>query len=471
MVTTNVPKPTLGDTGFVAPTEQAVLTGVQTDINEAFGGGLNPGLSTPQGQLASSMAAIIGFANDTFVDITNQINPDYAQGRWQDAIGAIYFLQRQPSEPTVVQATCFGGEGVVIPAGAQAVAEDGNLFVCTQDGVISGGSVTLPFACNIPGPIPCPADSLDRIFRAIPGWDSINNATDGVIGRDVESRSQFEARRRASVALNSRGSLPSVQGAVLSVAGVLDAYVTENDTDSPVTIRGVSLDPHSVYVAAAGGTDADIAQAIWSKKAPGCGYNGNTTVTIEDRSTGYTIPYPTYDVSFERPGSLPILFAVTIADNEQVPSDAVAQIQAAIIAAFAGADGGARATIGSTIYASRFYAPIAVLGSWAQIILLQIGSSNSAAAKFTGSIAGTTLTVSAVTTGVIAVGQTITDDAGAVIPGTKIISGSGTSWQVSNSQTVGSTTLYGTIADRNVVEVDIDQIPTINANNIAVSIT
>jgi hypothetical protein len=117
----------------------------------------------------------------------------------------------------------------VIPVGALALAEDGNLYSCTEEGTIADiGSVTLPFACNATGPIACAADSLNQIYRAIPGWDTINNVADGVPGRNAETRAEFEARRAASVAQNSVGSLPAIQGAVLSVANVLDVYVTEN---------------------------------------------------------------------------------------------------------------------------------------------------------------------------------------------------------------------------------------------------
>ena len=89
-VTTNVPGITFGPNGPVAPSEQDVLTGMQADIDQAFGGGLNPALETPQGQLASSFTAITGNANDTFVSMTNQFDPAYAAGRFQDAIGRIY---------------------------------------------------------------------------------------------------------------------------------------------------------------------------------------------------------------------------------------------------------------------------------------------------------------------------------------------------------------------------------------------
>ena len=60
-LTTNVPPCTLGPNGFQAPQQSAILAGTFADIDQAFGGGLNPSLTTPQGQLASSMAAIIAF--------------------------------------------------------------------------------------------------------------------------------------------------------------------------------------------------------------------------------------------------------------------------------------------------------------------------------------------------------------------------------------------------------------------------
>lgn len=471
---TNVPGLTYTDQGFVAPAQSAVLAGVQTDINQAFGGGVNPGLTTPQGQIATSETAIIANTNDAVVNLFQQFDPAHASGRGQDALARIYFLSRKPAQPTVVEALCTGGQGVIIPAGAQARAADGNIYTCTDGtdpvtGIPATGNVTLTFACNTNGPIACPAGSLTVIFRAIPGWDSIDNVTDGVLGTLVESRQEFEARRAASVALNARGSLTSVRGAVLDVTDVLDAYVTENTTGSPITVRGVSVAAKSLYVSAVGGVDLTVGTAIWSKKAPGCGYNGNTTVTVVDSNAGYSPPLPSYQVTFERPSSLSILFAIVLSNNTQIPSDAVAQIQAAIISAFAGADGGTRAQIGSTIYASRYYGPIAALGTWVQPISISVGSNNTAVASFTGSIAAAVLT----TTGspAIAVGDTLSDAAGDIPAGTVILSGSNPTWTINKSLTVGSTTITASKATGVTVDVNADQAPTINADNILVTLT
>src|ERR1019366_971847 len=65
-----------------------------------------------------------------------------------------------------------------------------------------------------------------------------------------------------------------------------------------------------------------------------------------------------------------------------------------------------------------------------------------AGAWFTGAIAGTALTVSAVASGALQIGQTLA--AAGVTAGTVIVSGSGTSWVVNNSQTVASEAMIST---------------------------
>lgn len=374
---TNVPAPELTPEGFVVPEELAILAGVFADLQTAFGGNLNPGLYTPQGQLAMSLAALVASNNDQFLLLANQVDPAFANGRFQDAIARIYFLERNPPLPTSVAVTLTGAPNTSIPAGSLAIATDGTIYQSLGAVVImGGGTATAQFQALNTGPIDCPAGSLNRIYRAIPGWDAITNPTDGVPGRDVETRADFEQRRSDSVALNALGVLPAIRAAVLNVPDVLDAYVTENPLGTTVTKAGVSLAPHSLYVAVVGGTDAAVAQAIYSKKAPGCDMVGNTTVTVV-ASDGYSVPYPTYAIKFQRPNGVPVFLDVELANNISVPADALLQVRAVVLTAFNGRDGGPRARIGSTLFASRFYAGIAALGPWVQIIRITIGTAAS----------------------------------------------------------------------------------------------
>jgi hypothetical protein len=478
MTSTNVPAPTFGATGFVAPTDAVILDGVIEDMQTAFGGGLNldsnvpSSLTTPQGQLVSSTAAIVANTDQAFQFLTQMFDPAYAFGRYQDALARIYFIARDPAKPTVLQIQCIGLQGVVIPVNALVVDPSGYKYYCTTTGTIgAGGNITLAFANQTPGPIAAPASV--SIYQSIPGWDSVT-VSSSVVGNDVESRDDFEHRRQLSVAHNSLGSLPSVVGAVLSVNNVIDAFVTENVSNTSQTIGGVLLNPNSIYVAAVGGASLDIATAIWQHKAPGCGYNGNTSVTVYDTQSGYSPPYPSYQVSFQVPSSLQIVFAVVIKNSGLVPSNAATLIQNAIIGAFAGTDGLGRVRIGTTVLASRFYSPIAALGSWAQIVSIEIGSINASSAKFAGAISGNTLTVSSVTSGTIAIGQSLLDATGTVAAGTVIQAlGTGTggtgTYTINNSQKISTETMYGVSPTLFQVGVNINQYPVVSAANISVT--
>ncbi|WP_175784661.1 baseplate J/gp47 family protein [Burkholderia ambifaria] len=378
--TSSVPPINWAPTGPVVPAESAILTGVLTDTNAAFGGNLNienedgsPNVTTPQGQLASSLTAIIGAKNDDMLEVSNGVDPDLADGRWQDAIGRIYFIERNPAEPTALQVACVGAASTVIPLGALIKDSSNNVYLCTQAGTIpASGTITLGFACKVTGPTPVPAAGQVSIYQAIPGWDTVS-VVSGVVGSDVESRADFEYRRRQSVALNAAGSVPAVRAKVLNVAGVLDACVLDNPLGTSVVNGTYTLAPNSLYVGVYGGAAQDIGNAIWTKKSPGCNYNGNTTVTVQDTSVG-SQPYPSYTVKFQVLTAVPILFSVQLVNNPNLPANIVQLVQNAIIAAFTGADGGSRARSNSTIFAGRYYPGVIAIDPSVELLSIQLGT-------------------------------------------------------------------------------------------------
>ena len=367
-----VPSPSLTPTGWIMPAQSDILTAVQNDINAAFGGSLSPGLSTPQGQLASSIAAIIGDKDQQFLDVVNQVDPLYSSGRMQDAIGYIYFMTRLPAIATSVVCTCTGLSGTSIPVNAQAKDTAGNLYICPSGGTIGGGgTVSLTFENVVPGPTTCPAGTLTKIYVQIPGWDTISNPADGVVGRDVETAQQFETRRAASVALNALNSTQSIYAAVFASGASLpipnvptDVYVAENTAAIPQAIGGVVIPAHSIYVSVVGGDDQSIANAIWAKKSAGCGYGGNTTVTVTDTTNPAN---PTYPVTFERPAALPIYFSVSITNNPSLPANIATLIQNAIITSWNNIH------IGGLVYASAFYGAIQSADPNVQIVEVLVG--------------------------------------------------------------------------------------------------
>ncbi|EDX9487265.1 baseplate J/gp47 family protein, partial [Salmonella enterica] len=227
---TAVPAVRITDSGLNVPDEADILSGRLSDFSGALGGAMSTSLSSPQGQLASSESAIIADKNDQLLYIVNQVNPDFSSGRFQDAIGKIYFLERRGATGTTVTATCTGLVGTLIPAGSMAQDEAGYKYVSLSDATIgASGQVDVVFLNLSTGPVGCPAGTLNKIYKAIPGWSGVTNASAGVPGSDEETRADFENRRRNSVARNARNILEAIRGEILStVENVVDVYVTHN---------------------------------------------------------------------------------------------------------------------------------------------------------------------------------------------------------------------------------------------------
>ena len=375
-MSTNVPVIEWVNGSPVIPAELDILAGVQADINAAFGGGVNPSLQTPQGQLAQSETAIIGDKNNQIAYIANQVNPSMSSGIWQDAIGYIYFLQRIQAAGTVVNADCVGAVGTVITAGSVAQDTTGYTYASTVTAVIpSTGTISVQFQNQTAGAITCSAGALSIIYTAIAGWNTINNPDAGSLGNLVESRAEFELRRQNSVAGNAVNTVQSLYSAVLGVPNVIDAYVVDNPTNGTVNYGSTSypLVAHSVVVSVAGGAESDIAQAIWNKKPPGTNYNGNTSATVYD--TNYPSPYPSYTVTWLTPSSTSAYFAVEIADNNQLPANIITLVQNAILSSFYGQDGGTPAGINQTTFSGRYYANVSAINTNVDVLSILLGFS------------------------------------------------------------------------------------------------
>ncbi|WP_369788289.1 baseplate J/gp47 family protein [Rouxiella sp. WC2420] len=384
-ITTSVPSVTFSTTGVTAPDELDVLNGRLSDLSSSLGSAMSTSLTTPQGQMAMSEAAIIGDKNDQILAFANQVNPDYSSGRFQDAIGRIYFMTRIAAAGTVVSATCTGLVNTLIPAGSAAQDDAGYIYYSLADAIIgTDGTATVSFQNVTTGEIACAAGNLNTIYKAVDGWSGVINASAGTVGNDVESRANFEYRRKNSVAANAVNSVQAVYAALLAVDGVLDAYVIDNPTGEAVSVgeTSYSIPANCIYAAVVGGTASDIATALWTKKSTGCSYVGNTSSTVYDDN--YSDPKPSYTPSWVTPTTTPIYFNVEIEANDSLPQNIISLIQDAIVSAFNGDDGGSRARIGATIYSGRYYNSVFSVDSKVNIQSLLLGTTslaNSTSAK------------------------------------------------------------------------------------------
>lgn len=342
-------------TGLKPEDAATVREAIRADWKAAFSGGglpeLDTGAETPAGQLIDSETALVYQKDSDLVRIAGQFNPDTAEGRWQDALGKIYFLERKLTASTVAVCECRGLYNTVIPEGSVVEADGGRRLYALNEAAIGGdGVVQIEFALDETGPIPIPAHAIKKIVTVIPGWDTVDNPEAGVPGHDEELPRNFERRRYASVARMAACSAEAIYAAVADVDGVLDAAVFNNDTAEEKTFWGVTVAAHSVGVCVYGGEGADIAKALYEKKPVGCGTSGNTDVTHTDKASKGTVN--TYKIV--RPTVKPFKIKVKVKLSDRLAATVENDVRDAMLANFNGETDWPRVGLGQTVYAARF---------------------------------------------------------------------------------------------------------------------
>lgn len=188
--------------------------------------------------------------------------------------------------------------------------------------------VDIIFDAENTGPIESLAGTLVVIETPLSGVDSITNLEDAVLGRDIESDTDYRLRRKILLRRSGTATLEGIRNAILNLPNVMQAIVIENELSVP-DIDG--RPPKSFEAYAQGGDDAQIAQAIFLSKAGGIQPYGTETEIVQD-SQGMV-----HNISFSRPTTLDIYIIVNITKNTNpvegsvYPADGDAQVEASIL--------------------------------------------------------------------------------------------------------------------------------------------
>ena len=358
---------TITPAGIEVPQASEIKTAFQDILKDAFGSDINLDDSTSQGVWVGDLTEEKMVDNSAVLYLFNQFNPTTASGVFQDALASIFGLTRKIATHSIVNCECIGLEGTVlngIASGnpAMAISANGDKFECVEGGTIdSTGTITLQFRSVETGQIPCDANTVNGIFGTVIGWDSVNNSVAGTVGEEAESQFDFAERIKKSLALNSTGSLSSVYSKVFALNDVTDVLVWENDTSSSVTVRGITLTPHSIYICQQGASiingnngSGSLAEAIYSSKSAGCDTVGTYTCTYTDDVTDVA-----YSYKYDTPTESAVYIKVILTNATSLASQA--EMADAIIKDFNGDLNKSKITIGESVYASRFLSVVAGL--------------------------------------------------------------------------------------------------------------
>lgn len=345
--------------------------------------------STPDGLKLAHDAEVFSALDETLQQAYNSKDPNKASGLDLDAIASLTGTSR--SEGTASTVTGFVLSGVAsplttVPAGTifESVTTGSRWTLDQQWTLDSSGQAVVDITCTEIGPIEADAGTITRIITTVPGLTSCNNPSPATPGTGIESDSSLRVKRATAVGRPGNNQIDSMLGELYAVDGTRRVKVYENDTN---TTDSNGLPPHSIAPIIDGGTDADVAMAIYTKKNPGVAlYQAGTPVSVDVTSPVY--PDNVKTIKFSRPKYVDMMIAVTIKNDGSLPSNTQDLIRDAFIEFAAGglvpAEFGFKVDgfdIGETVPYSTLYTPInKVIGqygnSYVQTLTVNGGTTN-----------------------------------------------------------------------------------------------
>jgi uncharacterized phage protein gp47/JayE len=313
--------PTVTVTGLSIPTYNDIRDQLIADATAIFGSDVYLQPDSADYQWISSIADMI---YDSFLCAQSAYNsrgPATAIGTGLDIIVGINGIRRQAAVPSTATMTVSGTAGTTITNG---IVEDvnGNKWSLTSPTVIGvSGSATSVATCQTEGDVVAFAGEINKIITPTLGWASVTNPVDATIGSFPESDAELRARQAISTEQPSRTVLEGLEGALAALTSVTRFRVYENDTN---VNDANGLPPHSITCVVEGGTNQDIANAIFTRKTPGAYTNGPVSVTVTDQ---YGVQST---IRFDRPTSIDIDVTVNVKQLQGYTTDTTTQIKEAV---------------------------------------------------------------------------------------------------------------------------------------------
>ncbi len=321
----------LDSQGFVRARQQDLVLSMNATARSVFGQDVNLSERSPLGMIIKIVSYAMGVAWQLAENVYYSAYKDTAQGYQLDGVGQYIGITRKAASYATGTATFTGVVNTAIPLYFLIQSADGVQFWTQTSGTIpAGGTITLQIQAIELGITGNKAmNTITEITSPLIGLISVTNATATTGGNDIETDAEFRTRYDNSIAKGGASTAEAIQAELLAVTNVKDAVVTENDTMATVD----SIPPKAIRAMLYGGTDSDIANAIFDTKAAGIQAYGTTVVPITD------VNGIVHNIGFSRVVEVPIYVNVVLTkDAELFPIDGNTKIQTEIIKYIGGLD-------------------------------------------------------------------------------------------------------------------------------------
>jgi uncharacterized phage protein gp47/JayE len=259
-------------------------------------------------------------------------------------------IKRRAATYSTADLLIVGTAGTVIANGQAEDTLSQKWNLPTSVTIPPGGSITVTATAAEIGSITAGPNTINKIATPTLGWQSVDNAAAATVGDPVETDAELRRRQTFSTALPSLTVLDGTIGAVASVPGVTRFRGYENDSNA-TDANGIPA--HSIAIVVEGGDQQAIGDAIATKKTPGTGTYGTTTVTTYDQYGLSNL------INFFRPTPATIGVEVTIQALTGYTTSYADQIAAAVAASIQALD------IGDDVLITKLYVPANLPGTQA----------------------------------------------------------------------------------------------------------
>lgn len=294
--------PYIDSTGLHLPAYNDIRDDLIAQFQSIYGSSVYLGTDSADYQFISVMSLRIYDVMQAIQLAYNSRSPVTSIGAALDSIVKLNGITRKSASYSVCQITVTGIAGTVITNGVVKDPSGNKWSLPSSVTIGAGGFITVTAICQVIGAVSALVGNLSGIDTPTAGWVSVTNASAAVAGQPIESDSQLRARQVLSVSLPSNTLLA---GTIAAIAIVATRYnVLQNVTNAEDSNHLIG---HSIWAVVEGGTDAQIAEAIFYNKGPGCGTNGTTTAAITDSLSNIID-----NIKFSRPTLVPIYVSLTV---------------------------------------------------------------------------------------------------------------------------------------------------------------
>lgn len=226
-----------------------------------------------------------------------------------------YGLERKPQTNGTVEVTIYGTPGFVIPQGFEVRGYNTAPYVLLKSTYIpANGKVTVSLTESIFNTVSYPANTITQIVTSSYDIERVTQEKVSVPGKEQENDEDFFSRAIAWGSLSNNSSYLSIMSRVANIPGVLKCNGFENNNHQSITHQGTQFPPHSVGIVVWGGSNEDIARAIYQTKPPGVVLAGDVQVPLLVDTKEITY-------SFYRPRDVPLKAEIKVVRAHGYPNN------------------------------------------------------------------------------------------------------------------------------------------------------